>query len=87
MTNSRKSENEEIRAEELIISIYKKKIDLQEKGITAARIIMPMVYYKKIKNYHLNLGEMQGKFSDYITEDEIFGIPVFIDQTDDILVE
>jgi len=85
--NFRNSEGEEIRAEELIVRIYKKKIDLQEQGITAGRIIMPMEYYKKIRKYHLNLGEIQGHFTDYITEDEIFGIPVYIDGIDGILVE
>ncbi|MBI9098689.1 MAG: hypothetical protein JEY91_09430 [Spirochaetaceae bacterium] len=78
---------ENCRAEELIISIYKNKLDLQKKGISASRIIMTMEIYKKIKTYHLSLGEIQGEFGDYITDDEIFGIPVYIDNVDEIVVE
>ena len=76
-----------IRPEELIIQIYKNKMDLQEKGIPVKRIIMPMKFYKIIKSYHLSLGEIQSNFTDYITEDEIFGIPVYIGQIDYIKVE
>lgn len=86
-TNFKTAGHNDIRAEELIISIYKFKIELQEKGIQASRIIMPMEYYRKIETYHLSLGEVQGKFGDYITKDEIFGIPVYIDQIDEIIVE
>ncbi|MDA3811592.1 MAG: hypothetical protein PF518_14840 [Spirochaetaceae bacterium] len=83
-TTDSKNDTEDVRAEELIVCIYKKKIELQEKGIRARQIIMPMEYYNKIKAYHINLGEIQG---DYITEDEIFGIPVYIDQIDEIYVK
>ncbi len=78
---------DEIRPEELIIQIYKNKIDLKEKGIHATRIIMSMSMFRTIKKYHAGLGEVSGNFSDYINEDEIFGIPVFIDQTDIVIVE
>lgn len=87
-TENYKNHNDEnIRAEELILSIYKYKTDLQDKGIQPNRIIMPMDYYRKIKIYHAGLGEIQGKFGDYITEDEIFGLPVYIDQVSEIHVE
>jgi hypothetical protein len=85
--NSKPDDLESVRAEELIVSIYKLKLDLQEKGIVASKIILPMNYYKKIRKYHSGLGEIQGNFGDYITDDEIFGIPVYIDQVNEILVE
>ena len=85
--NFKANKEKEIRAEELIVSIYKLKIDLQGKGREASRIIMPMDYYKIIKKYHQVLGEIQGKMGDYITDDEIFGIPVYIDGIDGIKVE
>lgn len=79
--------NSSIRAEELIVTIYKKKMDLHDEGKIASRIIMSMETFKKIKLYHLGLGEVQGEFGDYITDDEIFGIPVFIDHVEEIIVE
>ena len=78
---------EEIRAEELIMSIYKNKIEKQNKGIKVVRVIMSMDSFKKIKLYHLSLGEIQGELGDYITDDEIFGIPVYIDHVNGIIVE
>lgn len=77
----------EVRAEELIVNIYRDKLKLQEKGIKARRIVMPMVLFRKIRTYHAGLGDIQGQFGDYITEDEIFGIPVFIDNVEGISVE
>ena len=78
---------EELRAEELIIHIYKNKVVLGDRGIRASRIVMSMESYNKIRKYHLGLGEIQGYWGDYITEDEIFGIPVFIDTIRGIKVE
>jgi len=72
--SSLKNNSEDIRAEELIIFIYKNKIEMLDKGKKASKVIMSMESFKKIKLYHLGLGEIQGEFGDYITEDEIFGI-------------
>lgn len=85
--NSKNFKTSEIRAEELIVNIYRDKLNLQEKGVKASRIVMAMNHYKKIKTYHAGLGEVQGPYGDYITEDEIFGLPVFIDNVDSIKVE
>ena len=85
--NFKRDDFENIRPEELIMFIYKNKTALQDNGIVASRIVMPMEYFKMIKLYHLRLGEIQGQFGDYITEDEIFGIPVYIDNIDEIIVE
>lgn len=85
--NTKNLETVEIRAEELIVNIYRDKINLQERGINPKRIVMPMESFRKIRAYHAGLGEIQGQFGDYITEDEIFGIPVYIDNVDEIIVE
>ncbi len=85
--NFKRNDIDCIRPEELIIQIYKSKCDLLEKGKKAQRIIMPMRFYKTIKYYHMSLGEIQSSFTDYITDDEIFGIPIFIDQVDSIVVD
>lgn len=77
----------DLRAEELIVGIYKRKLDLQKRGITAKRVVVTMEVYKKIKLYHLGLGVLQGNQGDYITDDEIFGIPFYIDHVDGIIVE
>jgi len=77
----------ETRPEELIVNIYRDKLKLQEQGRKATRVVMPMALYRTIREYHCSLGEMQGQFGDYITEDEIFGIPVFIDNVEGITVE
>jgi len=77
----------ETRPEELIVNIYRDKLKLQERGRKARRVVMPMALYRKIREYHSSLGEIQGQFGDYITEDEIFGIPVFIDNVEGITVE
>ena len=87
MQNSSISNTVDDRAEELIVRIYKSKLDLQKQGVNASRVIMTMEVYKKIKKYHLGLGELQGNHGDYITDDEIFGIPFYIDHVDGIIVE
>lgn len=87
MMQEKSTINSSVRAEELIVGIYKKKLDLQEKGVVASKIIMSMESFKKIKLYHIGLGEVQGEFGDYITDDEIFGIPVFIDHVEGVIVE
>lgn len=87
INNSQKNNREDIRPEELIVSIYKNKLELQNRGIKASRIIMSMESFKKIQLYHLGLGEIQGEFGDYITDDEIFGIPLYIDHVSGIIVE
>lgn len=75
-----------IRAEELIVNIYRDKLKFQEKGLNPTRVIMPMEYYRKIRKYHAGLGELAGPYGDYITEDEIFGLSVFIDNVDEATV-
>lgn len=85
--NTINSLENEVRAEELIVTIYRDKLKLQEKGIQARRIVMPMNLYRRIKAYHAGLGDIQGQYSDYITDDEIFGIPVFIDNVEGIFLE
>lgn len=77
----------DVRPEELIVNIYRDKLALQERGIRPSRVVMPMEHYRKIRNYHAGLGEVSGPYGDYITEDEIFGMPVFIDNVDSITVE
>ena len=75
-----------MKAEEIIIEIYKKKNELTEKGIIPSRIVITKKQYDIIRRYKAILGDLPDDSMDYITEDTLFGLPIFLDNVDQCTV-
>jgi hypothetical protein len=73
------AEEESLSAEELILLILKKRKAKEEEGERPARVLLSMAAYRKIQQYHAELGELPNENIDYITADTVFNLPVFID--------
>ncbi len=76
-----------IRPEEVIVNIYRQKAALLQEGKTPSRVILSRAYYDMLQRYHANLGELKDAGNDYITKYTIFGIPVYLDDTYEYVVE
>jgi len=75
-----------MRAEELIMEIYKQKNQRMEQGLPAEKVIMNMKKYRMIQNYHRRLGPLDGSIPDYITTDSLFGLEILIDNRQETVV-
>ncbi|NBF38809.1 MAG: hypothetical protein GVY14_00180 [Spirochaetes bacterium] len=71
---------EDLAAEELILLILKKRTEKEERGDRPTRVVLSMDAYRRIQQYHAELGELP-KSIDYITRDSIFNLPVYIDNS------
>jgi hypothetical protein len=81
------AEKEDRSAEELILLILKKRKAREEQGERPARVVLSMANYRKIQQYHAELGELPNEKIDYITSDTVFNLPVYIDDGVDCEVE
>lgn len=68
-------------AEELILLILKKRKEKEARNERPSRVVLSMANYRKIQQYHAELGELPNESIDYITRDTVFNLPVFIDET------
>ena len=80
-----KQEKNSPRPEELIVSIWKQRLEVS-KHKKPEKVILSMENYRKIQDYHSRLGTLQNESMDYIKKYSIFGLPVFIDDSKDCLV-
>ena len=81
------AEKEDRSAEELILLILKKRQAREEQGERPVRVVLSMANYRKIQQYHAELGELPNEDIDYITSDTVFNLPVYIDDGVDCEVE
>jgi hypothetical protein len=75
------AERENMPAEELILLILKKRKEKEARNERPSRVVLSMANYRKIQQYHAELGELPNESIDYITRDTVFNLPVFIDET------
>lgn len=68
-----------MRAEEIIMEVYKQKLERQKAGLRCQNVVMNMDHYRCIQEYHRNLGSLQGDLPDYINQDSLFGLEILID--------
>ena len=72
-----------MRAEELIAEIYRQKTELQEQGKKPRQLILSHEAWRHIRAWHLARGIMEkAPHMDYIQENSVFGLEVFIDSVD-----
>ncbi|MFO8064416.1 MAG: hypothetical protein ACQETQ_03545 [Spirochaetota bacterium] len=74
-------------AEELIALILKRRKEKEERDERPTRVVLSMRNYRKIRYYHATLGELPAEHIDYISEDTIFNLPVYIDNSVEYEVE
>lgn len=74
------------RAEEIILGVYKEKIECRNRGFVPRQVVMNMGQYRSIQNYHRRLGKLEGDMPDYISQDSLFGLDILIDNREEISV-
>ncbi|MFP4372818.1 MAG: hypothetical protein ACLFPO_00630 [Spirochaetaceae bacterium] len=72
---------EDLAAEELILLILKKRTEKEERGERPTRVVLSMDAYRKIQQYHAELGDLPNESVDYITRESVFNLPVYIDNS------
>jgi hypothetical protein len=73
-----------MRAEDIIAQAYKYKSEFEAQGKKPERIVMTRAQYELVQAWHQRLGELPPGMQDYISRYELFGIPIFIqDSTPD----
>ncbi|MCF7939733.1 MAG: hypothetical protein K9L68_14140 [Spirochaetales bacterium] len=68
-----------LRAEEIIVSIWKQRSDLRNTGTIPDSVILSRDQYRTIREYHVSLGTLENEEMDYLAEDRIFDLDILID--------
>jgi hypothetical protein len=74
-------------AEEIVLSVWKKRKEMFDAGKKPTRLIMSAENYRKLQEYKTRLGVLINPEMDYLQEESLFGIPVFIDNTCPLRIE
>lgn len=74
-------------AAEIIVTVWKKKTEMQQAGAAPERLVLSTENYKKLQEYKSRLGTLPHPERDYLQKDSLFGIPVFIDNSRVLSVE
>ncbi|MDA3852294.1 MAG: hypothetical protein PF447_13650 [Spirochaetaceae bacterium] len=75
-----------MKAEEIIVEIYRQKQEHQQEGNLPSKVIINMEQYREIQRYHVRLGKLKGSLPDYITADSLFGLEILIDNQEQTVV-
>lgn len=74
------------RAEAIIADIYGSVSALREEGREPYAIVMPIALYRTVQEYRAGLGEIRDGLPDYLGRYELFGIPIYTDTGDAIVI-
>ena len=58
-----------------------------EAGTKPRPLVMSAEDFEKIREYKARLGDLPNPDMDYLQEEALFGIPVFIDDTREVKIE
>jgi len=67
------------RAEEIIATVFKQKRALVEAGRTPEKIVMSKSNYDMLEDYRRKLPPYPPGVPDYMTQDSLFGLTIYID--------
>lgn len=67
-----------MRAEELIVEIYRQRSLLIAEGSEPRTVVMSARHYRMIRDYHADLGALEGTASDYLGRHRIFDLEIAI---------
>ncbi|MFP4362844.1 MAG: hypothetical protein ACLFR1_03130 [Spirochaetia bacterium] len=72
--------------EEIIVTVWKQRKELISKGKQPEKVVMNMTDYRKLRAYHAILGNLDNPETDYLSEERVFDLEIFIDNTQEIKV-
>jgi hypothetical protein len=70
---------QEPRAEEIIVEALRQKNEILHSGGVPRGVVLSRANYERIQRYHAGLGEVTGEVEDYIGKYRLFGMPIYID--------
>jgi hypothetical protein len=76
-----KEETKEFKAEEILMLVLEAKKNLLAEHKTPTKVIMHSKFYKKLKLYRATLGDYPEGMDDYLTQDQMFGLEICIDNS------
>jgi hypothetical protein len=80
------SGDNDVRAEEIIVTIFKQRNEMVKQNCSPQKVIMSLENYKKIQDYRAGLGSLDNDEMDYIKKYSIFGLAVYIDNSEFVRV-
>ncbi len=78
---------EDKNAEEIIVTVWKLKKEMLDRGEAPRRLIISGADFRKVQEYKERLGELDKPEMDYLQEESLFGIPVFIENCSGLRLE
>lgn len=69
-----------MRAEELIIEIYRQRSELVEAGRRPVRVVMSAEHYQLMQGYRGRLGELASREMDYLDPYRIFDLEICVEE-------
>lgn len=78
---------EEVRAEEIIATVYGRIREQRESGKRVTAIILPVEMYRTVQAYRNSLGDAPEGLPDYLGKYELFGVPLYTDGGDRIVIQ
>lgn len=70
-----------MRAEELLVELWKQVLENREKGRGAEAVILTPAQYRILQEYRKKLGDLPNPDLDYLTPYTLFNLPIFIDSS------
>ena len=74
-------------AQEIILNVWKRKNEMIEAGTKPTRLVMSAADFEKIREYIARLGDLPNTNMDYLQQEALSGIPVFVDDTREVKIE
>ena len=69
-----------MRAEELIVEIYRQRSELVKEGLKPVRVVLSSDHYKLIQSYRGQLGELASREIDYLDPYRIFDLEICVEE-------
>jgi hypothetical protein len=80
------TEERDRNAQELIATVYGRIRQLREEGKEATAIILPPEQYRVLQEYRGRIGDVPEGFPDYLGKYDLFGIPLYTDQRESVVI-
>ena len=78
---------DEREAMRLIADVYARIVEVRDRGMQPTKGVLPPRAYKLVQAYRAGLGEVADGLPDYLGRYELFGVPIYSDTTDRIVIK
>ena len=82
-TDSRDRTDPPIRAEEIIVEVYRQRREIVERGGTPEWVVLSPEHYRLVQAYHAQLGEAPEGRADYIDRYRLFDLEIRVERVDE----